>query len=112
MLAVSIGVLGLVAAVIAGVVELCILEPGWTPYAVVLASVILFTTAGKYRTATGLMLDAVGAERSRSDDEPALHTMIERLSALADLPAPRLAIVDSPVANAFTSGVRRRTRQS
>lgn len=108
MILVALGVLALVAAVAAGVVGLCMLQPSWTPYAVVLTGVILFTTAGKYGTATGLMLDAVGAERSRSDDEPGLRTLLERLSALADVPAPRLAFVDSPAANAFTSGVRRR----
>jgi heat shock protein HtpX len=33
-----------------------------------------------------------------------LHGMVERLAALADLPAPKTAIVRSPMPNAFTSG--------
>jgi heat shock protein HtpX len=38
------------------------------------------------------------------DEAPALHDMIERLAGMADLPKPRVAIIESEVPNAFATG--------
>jgi heat shock protein HtpX len=38
------------------------------------------------------------------EEAPELHDMVERLCALADLPKPRVAIMDTPVPNAFATG--------
>ena len=38
------------------------------------------------------------------DEAPALHDMVERLCAMADLPKPKVAIIDTPVPNAFATG--------
>ena len=38
------------------------------------------------------------------DEAPDLHDMVERLCAMADLPKPRIAIMDTPVPNAFATG--------
>jgi len=38
------------------------------------------------------------------DEAPQLHDMIERLCAMADLPKPRVAIIDTDVPNAFATG--------
>src|SRR5207302_2253007 len=38
------------------------------------------------------------------DQAPQLHDMIERLCAMADLPKPRVAIIDTDVPNAFATG--------
>ncbi len=38
------------------------------------------------------------------DKEPELHTMLEELSARADIPTPRLFVVDDPTPNAFATG--------
>jgi len=37
-------------------------------------------------------------------EEPQLHAMLERLAAQADLPTPKLAIVDTMMPNAFATG--------
>src|SRR4029077_7280913 len=37
-------------------------------------------------------------------DAPALHDMVERLCAMSDLPKPKIAIMDTPVPNAFATG--------
>ena len=41
---------------------------------------------------------------SRREEAPALHDMVERLCAMADLPKPKVAIMDTPVPNAFATG--------
>jgi len=49
----------------------------------------------------------LASTRSRivSEDEyPELHTMVEKLCAKADLPKPRIAVMVSPVPNAFATG--------
>jgi heat shock protein HtpX len=38
------------------------------------------------------------------DEEPELHRMVEKLCAEADLPKPQIAIMESPVPNAFATG--------
>src|SRR5207249_7652049 len=38
------------------------------------------------------------------DEAPELHATVERLCAMADLPKPKIAIVDSDVPNAFATG--------
>jgi heat shock protein HtpX len=38
------------------------------------------------------------------DEAPELHAMVERLCAMADLPKPRVAVIDSEVPNAFATG--------
>src|SRR5205823_2151294 len=38
------------------------------------------------------------------EEAPELHAMIERLCAMADLPKPRVAVIDSDVPNAFATG--------
>jgi heat shock protein HtpX len=38
------------------------------------------------------------------DQAPELHDMVERLCAMADLPKPRVAIIDTDVPNAFATG--------
>ncbi len=39
-----------------------------------------------------------------ADEYPELHRMVERLCAEADLPKPRIAIMQTPVPNAFATG--------
>ncbi|WP_189244597.1 zinc metalloprotease HtpX [Streptosporangium pseudovulgare] len=42
-------------------------------------------------------------------EAPALHALVDRLCALADMPKPRVAIADSDVPNAFATGRNQRT---
>jgi heat shock protein HtpX len=58
----------------------------------------------QYFTSDKLALRASGAKVVDRDAAPALHDMIERLAAMADLPKPRVAIIDSDVPNAFATG--------
>lgn len=51
-----------------------------------------------------LVLKGMGAKIVSESEEPELHQMISRLCAMADLPKPRIAIVDTPMPNAFATG--------
>ena len=58
----------------------------------------------QYFTSDKLALKASGAKIVEREEAPELHDMIERLCALADLPKPRVAIIDTDVPNAFATG--------
>jgi heat shock protein HtpX len=58
----------------------------------------------QYFSSDKLALKASGAKIVERDEAPELHDMIERLCALADLPKPRVAIIDTDVPNAFATG--------
>jgi heat shock protein HtpX len=51
-----------------------------------------------------LALRAMGANEVSPQEAPELHAMIERLCVQADIPKPRVAVVQSPVPNAFAMG--------
>ncbi len=58
----------------------------------------------QYYTSDKLALAASGAKVVERDQAPELHAMVERLCAMANLPKPRVAIVDTDVPNAFATG--------
>ena len=51
-----------------------------------------------------LVLMSTGARIVEEDEEPALHHMIEKLCTEAGLPKPKIAIMQSPIPNAFATG--------
>jgi heat shock protein HtpX len=51
-----------------------------------------------------MVLWSTGARIIAEDESPELHRMIEKLCREADLPLPRIAIMQSPVPNAFATG--------
>jgi heat shock protein HtpX len=67
---------------------------------VIVAALAVF----QYFSSAKLALAASGAKIVQRDQAPALHDMIERLCAMADLPKPQVAIIDTPVPNAFATG--------
>ena len=58
----------------------------------------------QYFTSDKLALAASGAKVVERDQAPELHDMVERLCAMADLPKPRVAVIDTDVPNAFATG--------
>jgi heat shock protein HtpX len=77
-----------------------VLNAGLVVMLVIVVGIALF----QYFTSDKLALRASGAKVVDRDEAPALHDMIERLAALADLPKPRVAIIESDVPNAFATG--------
>ena len=51
-----------------------------------------------------LVLWSTGAKIVSPQEAPQLHTLVERLCSIADLPKPRVAVINSPVPNAFATG--------
>ncbi|WP_254521919.1 zinc metalloprotease HtpX [Natrinema caseinilyticum] len=58
----------------------------------------------QYYFSDTLTLKSMGAKTVSADEYPQLHASIERLSQQADLPKPKVAVVDSNVPNAFATG--------
>jgi len=93
------GMLGLLYVVFA-VILFNILSVGLVPMLLIVVGLAFF----QYFTSDKLALRASGAKVVSREDAPALHDMVERLCAMADLPKPQVAIIDTPVPNAFATG--------
>src|SRR5437016_2210854 len=93
------GLLGLLYVIFA-VVLFQVLSVGLIPMLVIVLGLAFF----QYYTSDKLALAAAGAKVVSRDDAPQLHDMVERLCAMADLPKPRVAVMDTPVPNAFATG--------
>jgi heat shock protein HtpX len=91
--------LGLLYVVFA-VVLLQVLNVGLAPALVIVIGIAVF----QYWTSDKLALAASGAKVVSREEAPDLYAIVERLCALADLPMPRIAIVDTDMPNAFATG--------
>jgi heat shock protein HtpX len=93
------GLLGLLYVIFA-VVLLQVLNVSLVPMLVIVIGLAFF----QYYTSDKLALAAAGAKVVSREEAPQLHDMVERLCAMADLPKPKVAIMDTPVPNAFATG--------
>src|SRR6184192_929993 len=93
------GLLGLLYVVFA-VVLFNVLNVGLIPMLLIVIGIALF----QYYTSDKLALAAAGAKVVSREEAPELHAMVERLCAMADLPKPKIAVVDTDVPNAFATG--------
>jgi len=90
--------LGLVYVAFIGIILLYVQN-----IAVIVVFVALFLGA-QYFFSDRVVLAASGAHIVSEDEAPELHSTIERLCAMVDLPKPKVAIANSPVPNAFATG--------
>ncbi|TAJ45637.1 zinc metalloprotease HtpX [Methanofollis fontis] len=58
----------------------------------------------QYYFSDRMVLWSTGAREVSEEEYPELHRMVERLSAEAGIPKPRVAVMPSPVPNAFATG--------
>jgi heat shock protein HtpX len=93
------GLLGLLYVIFAAVL-ISVLKVGFAPMLVIVLGIAIF----QYYTSDKLALAAAGAKVVSREDAPQLHDMVERLCGMADLPKPKIAIMDTPVPNAFATG--------
>jgi heat shock protein HtpX len=93
------GLLGLLYVVFA-VVLFSVLKVGLAPMLLIVIGLAFF----QYYTSDKLALAASGAKVVSAEEAPELHAMVERLCAMANLPKPRIAVVDTDVPNAFATG--------
>jgi heat shock protein HtpX len=93
------GLLGLLYIGFA-VVLFSVFNIGLAPMLVIVVGMAFF----QYYTSDKLALAASGAKIVSQEEAPELHAMVERLCAMANLPKPRIAVVDTDVPNAFATG--------
>jgi heat shock protein HtpX len=93
------GLLGLLYVLFA-VVLFSVLNVGLVPMLVIVIGLAFF----QYYTSDKIALAASGAKIVTPEQAPDLHAMVERLCAMADLPKPRIAVVQTDVPNAFATG--------
>jgi heat shock protein HtpX len=93
------GLLGLLYVIFA-LVLFWALNAGLVMMVVIVGAIALF----QYYTSDKLALLASGAKVVDREQAPELHDMVERLAAMADLPKPKVAIIDTDVPNAFATG--------
>jgi heat shock protein HtpX len=86
------------------VFELFDLVPAAWPYWVAVAIALAVALGLHYRNAARSLLAAAGAQPVEPGTEPDLEAMVQRIAALADVPAPQLALADIDAANAFALG--------
>jgi heat shock protein HtpX len=86
--------------VLFAVVLINVLNVGIVPILLIVVGIAFF----QYWTSDKLALLAAGAKVVPPEEAPELHAIIERLCTLADLPKPRVAIIESDVPNAFATG--------
>jgi heat shock protein HtpX len=82
------------------VVLFSVLNFGLAPMLLIVVGLAFF----QYYTSDKLALKASGAKVVSAEEAPDLHAMVERLCAMANLPKPRIAVVDTDVPNAFATG--------
>jgi heat shock protein HtpX len=90
--------LGLVYAVLVGV--LFAVGAGAITIAIIAGLLLVF----QLFTSDKIALATLGAKEVSPQDEPELHGIIERLCVQADLPKPRVYVMDTPMPNAFAMG--------
>jgi heat shock protein HtpX len=93
------GLLGLLYVIFAAIL-ISVLKVGFAPMLLIVGGLAVF----QYYASDKLALAAAGAKVVTREEAPALHDMVERLCAMADLPKPKVAIMDTPVPNAFATG--------
>ena len=77
-----------------------VVNVGLAPMLLIVAGIALF----QYYTSDKLALAAAGAKVVSPADAPELHAIVERLCAMADLPKPKLAVMETDIPNAFATG--------
>jgi heat shock protein HtpX len=93
------GLLGLLYVVF-GLVLFYAVHLALAPMLVIVVGIALL----QYWTSDKLALAASGAKIVSREEAPELHETVERLCAMADLPKPRVAVIDTDVPNAFATG--------
>jgi heat shock protein HtpX len=95
---ITLFLLGAVYAVLIGV----LFAAGASGITILVVSVGLLSL--QFFTSDKLALRSMGAQEVSPQEAPQLHAMIERLCIQADLPKPRIYVVNSSMPNAFAVG--------
>ncbi|MHB1567947.1 MAG: zinc metalloprotease HtpX [Solirubrobacteraceae bacterium] len=100
---VTMFLLGLVYAVLVGV----LFAVGAGAITILVIAVALLSL--QFFTSDKIALQTIGAKEVTPAEQPALHAIIERLCIQANIPKPRVAVVEMPMPNAFAIGRSQKT---
>ncbi len=78
-----------------------LLGSGWT---YVMLGLALLLNLGAYFFSDRLVLKMHGAREVSASEAPALHAIVDDLARRAELPRPKVYVIDDPHANAFATG--------
>jgi heat shock protein HtpX len=87
-----------------GLVYVVLVAVALTAHAGIAIFLVAVLFAAQVFASDKLALRAVGAREVSPQEAPELHAMIERLCIQADLPKPKVAVMHSPMPNAFAMG--------
>jgi heat shock protein HtpX len=73
-------------------------------YAVFIGLIGLAIVWGQWYFSDTVALRGMRAQEVSPEEDPELHGIVDRLCAMADMPKPRVAVSDVPLANAFATG--------
>lgn len=76
----------------------------WTHLGIIVFALPLVGLFFQYYFSDKLVLASAGAHVIQSSQAPELFGIVQRLVQQADLPMPRIAIIDTPMPNAFATG--------
>jgi heat shock protein HtpX len=94
----------LLLATLTGLLVLAGNALGGTTGMIIGFTLALVMNGGAYWFSDKLALRMSGAREVSPAEAPQLHAMVSELAARAELPKPRVYIIDSPVPNAFATG--------
>jgi heat shock protein HtpX len=97
-MALTMFLLGLIYVILIAV----LIAAGTGAIAIAVIAGVLFLV--QYFTSDKIALFSMGAHEVSPKEQPELHATIERLCIQANLPKPRVAVVDTPMPNAFAIG--------
>src|SRR5262245_60775582 len=93
------------ALLVAASVALAVLAWHTSPLFVFVPALVAMLILVHVRIADLLVLSSARARLVSQREEPELHGVVERLSSLADVRPPRVAVSSLPVANALAAGL-------
>lgn len=93
--------MGLLAVVYLGFMA-AMFAAGVDSFAIVIFAAVMLGV--QYFFSDKLVLASSGARIVEPNEAPELHAIIDRLVQAADLPKPKVAIIETPVPNAFATG--------
>ena len=77
---------------------------GGTPLLIIFGIFAIAMNFFAYWKSDSIIRTAMGAKEVTSREQPVLHRIVERAAVDAELPMPKVYIVDTPVPNAFATG--------
>jgi heat shock protein HtpX len=99
---------GTYLALVGGCAFLIAYRPQYAVWWLVALIAIGTSLATRYRSGGRAILQALDATLAPPKSESALRGIVERLAALAEVPAPEVAVADTDSMNALAVGLRRR----